>query len=321
MAIAQEQPHAKVGVSVGTCFVGMCGSPKRHDFVVMGVEVNVAARLMVNAAPGEVLVSADVESATRELISYEKVSVAMNKKTQEHQDAFRPEREIARRPSFLAQYRYGQRDKDLFVGRVKELAQIESTVNSLCFGHTAGPQIKGKQAYVPKSGIIVIEVGLFSLYNSSQFLRRSLMPICVAKAPAGMGKSALVTRVRKLGKGRIKVATTAAFSLDQDHDFYVFSHLLEAYTGLRYGQTTAQIKHTLEDYGGDESLDPKVLGEVCFINAFFCLVCAIPTNFFWNKKTTKKTRSCHLCVEKSQTFLSGRELPGEALGQRRLLIV
>ena len=36
----------KIGISMGQCFTGICGHPSRCDFVVMGAEINMAARLM-----------------------------------------------------------------------------------------------------------------------------------------------------------------------------------------------------------------------------------------------------------------------------------
>jgi len=87
--------------------------------------------------------------------------------------------------------------------------------------------------------------------------------IIVLEGQAGMGKSAFVSKAKKLGKGRIKIAWTAAFSLEQENDFFVFRHLIESYTGLRRDMTKEQLKRTCEEQGnGEEELNLDVLGEV-----------------------------------------------------------
>ncbi|MBN1177656.1 MAG: tetratricopeptide repeat protein [Anaerolineae bacterium] len=50
----------KIGVSVGYVFAGYVGTNWRHDYTVMGDDVNLAARLMSKADPGNVIVSGDV---------------------------------------------------------------------------------------------------------------------------------------------------------------------------------------------------------------------------------------------------------------------
>jgi len=51
----------KIGVSGGTLRTGAYGSPHRRTYGVLGDEVNMAARLMEHAAPGQVLVSSRLE--------------------------------------------------------------------------------------------------------------------------------------------------------------------------------------------------------------------------------------------------------------------
>jgi len=254
MAITQEFPTAKVGVSVGTCFVGMCGSAKRHDFVVMGQEVNVAARCMIVAQEGEVLVSQEIEKETRDLISYEKIPVKLSKKESEVVEetfAYRASSEIARRPSFLALYRYGLRDRDLFVGRADELALVEHTVMSVCFGDAVeGP--------TSSNGQIDLDAKRRMQENKAG------SGVIMLEAPAGMGKSAFVSRVKKLGKGRVKIASTAAFSLEQENEYFVFRHLIESYTGFRRDMTKEQLKLACDDWGGPEGqeLNLDIIAEV-----------------------------------------------------------
>ena len=218
LAISNEVENARIGVAVGTCFAGLCGTAKRHDFVVMGHEVNMSARYMGNADPGEVLVSPEIQARTLEFIEYEEIKVVLGKSVDsgKTRPAYRPNAEIARRPSFLAQYRYGQLDKDLFVGRQTELRTIERVLNETCFGIFLGKngEVKNRS---PSSGIILLE------------------------AVGGMGKSSLVSRARKMGKGRIKIVTGSASSLEQHTRFYAFEQVFEAFTGLREGLTKSEV--------------------------------------------------------------------------------
>lgn len=65
---------SKIGISVGDCFTGMCGTSDRHDFIVMGHDVNMAARYMGNAKPGQIIVSPAIRRATEGYFQYEQSS-------------------------------------------------------------------------------------------------------------------------------------------------------------------------------------------------------------------------------------------------------
>lgn len=56
----QEQ---RIGISLGRVYAGVLGSAERCTYTVLGDEVNVSARLMEAAAPGQILVSRHVERA------------------------------------------------------------------------------------------------------------------------------------------------------------------------------------------------------------------------------------------------------------------
>ncbi len=56
----------RAGLSLGTNFCGTMGSSTRREYTVMGDAVNVAARLMGAARPGQVLVTEAVRAAARE---------------------------------------------------------------------------------------------------------------------------------------------------------------------------------------------------------------------------------------------------------------
>lgn len=58
--------HIQIGVSAGVMRVGAYGSSKRRTYGVLGDETNVAARLMMQAAPGQILASARVAELAQE---------------------------------------------------------------------------------------------------------------------------------------------------------------------------------------------------------------------------------------------------------------
>ncbi|MGD8791138.1 MAG: adenylate/guanylate cyclase domain-containing protein [Anaerolineae bacterium] len=53
----------RVGITRGQTFAGQVGSPTRREYTVMGDDVNLAARLMAAAAPGQILISQRVYDA------------------------------------------------------------------------------------------------------------------------------------------------------------------------------------------------------------------------------------------------------------------
>src|SRR5204863_1562554 len=55
----------KAGVNRGRVFAGFLGSTDRHTYTVMGDPVNLAARLMTKAEPGQVVVSVEVVDSGR----------------------------------------------------------------------------------------------------------------------------------------------------------------------------------------------------------------------------------------------------------------
>ena len=56
---------------MGSCFTGVCGHKTRCDFVVMGSETNMAARLMGKAPIGSILASERVYNDTKDYIGYD----------------------------------------------------------------------------------------------------------------------------------------------------------------------------------------------------------------------------------------------------------
>jgi class 3 adenylate cyclase/tetratricopeptide (TPR) repeat protein len=73
----------QIGLSRGTMRAGAYGGATRRTYGVLGDDVNLAARLMAQAAPGEVLLSATVQQAIAEAFSFEpRPPLAMKGKAQ-----------------------------------------------------------------------------------------------------------------------------------------------------------------------------------------------------------------------------------------------
>jgi tetratricopeptide (TPR) repeat protein len=61
----------QIGITQGVLRVGAFGGPTRKTFGAMGDDVNLAARLMTNASPGEILVSVQVQKAVEREFVFE----------------------------------------------------------------------------------------------------------------------------------------------------------------------------------------------------------------------------------------------------------
>jgi|GEM_PF-2513497 len=63
--------HMRIGVNTGFCNVGNFGSEDRMDYTIIGGEVNLAARLEVQAEPDGILISADTYALVRDIVEAE----------------------------------------------------------------------------------------------------------------------------------------------------------------------------------------------------------------------------------------------------------
>eukprot|EP01038_Epipyxis_sp_PR26KG_P013098 gene13098-17555_t len=60
--------NASIGITSGKAYCGFVGSPKRHEYAVMGPSTNLSARLMSKAKPGEII--CDIEIRKRDRTHY-----------------------------------------------------------------------------------------------------------------------------------------------------------------------------------------------------------------------------------------------------------
>ena len=118
----------KIGISMGQCFTGICGHPSRNDFVVMGAETNMAARLMGKAEVGKILVSERVYNETQNYIGYD-MSNPIEVKGKD--GMFRALTPYGRKAGAVRHKNQDQLDKAVFVGREQEMTVLRSGLKSM----------------------------------------------------------------------------------------------------------------------------------------------------------------------------------------------
>ena len=108
----------RIGVNRGSVFVGEIGPHYRRTFTVMGDAVNLAARLMAKARPGQIVVSPDVLSRSRTSFATEELEPFLVK------GKAKPVRAFLLGP-VVGERDVGPVDELPFVGRGAELEELE----------------------------------------------------------------------------------------------------------------------------------------------------------------------------------------------------
>lgn len=128
----------RIGASRGRVFAGPVGGPVRHDYTVMGDAVNLSARLMQNAAPDQVVLTADIRDYLGPEFTVTDLGAIPVKGKAEPQPMFAAEAvgEGGRR---RRQYRL----PSLF-GRKEETAGLRGKIDALAEGTGAVVQIVGE---------------------------------------------------------------------------------------------------------------------------------------------------------------------------------
>jgi class 3 adenylate cyclase len=136
--LRRRHPAARAGITLGTAFAGFVGTPERKGFITYGSHVNLAARLMAKAAPGEVLLS-------RELAGQVRGSFALRATGAHAFKGFFAPVEV----EALVEPRSSPRAGAAFVGRARELAALEAFLaGGRGMAVVRGPAGIGKSALV-----------------------------------------------------------------------------------------------------------------------------------------------------------------------------
>jgi class 3 adenylate cyclase/tetratricopeptide (TPR) repeat protein len=127
----------RIGVNRGSVFVGEVGPPYRRTFTVMGDAVNLAARLMAKAEPGQVLTTPEVLSRSRTGFAAVELEPFFVKGKAKPVRAF----SLGARTGALDE---GPVDHPLFAGRDEELRTLEQLVEAAKKGEGRLVEIVGE---------------------------------------------------------------------------------------------------------------------------------------------------------------------------------
>jgi adenylate cyclase len=145
----------QIGISQGRMLAGAYGGTARRTYGVMGDDVNLAARLMEAAAPGQILVSRRVQVAAGESFIWESLPDRKVKGKAEPVAVFSPVRAQRRRAVRLHEARYALP----MVGREAELALIEQKLDLALKGRGQIVGITG-EAGIGKSRLVAEVIAL-----------------------------------------------------------------------------------------------------------------------------------------------------------------
>ena len=123
--------EVRIGVSQGLTRTGACGGMYRRTYSIIGDAVNMAARLMQNAPPGQVLVNQNVRKATMDSFTWEELPPLLVKGKSQPVTVFRLIDRQERHGIRLHEPKYALP----MVGRVVELALIQQKLDMALKGH------------------------------------------------------------------------------------------------------------------------------------------------------------------------------------------
>jgi adenylate cyclase len=122
--------QVQIGISQGRTRTGAYGSIQRRTYGALGDEVNMAARLMQNAAPGQALVHQNVRKATADAFAWEELVPLFVKGKAQPVTVFRLIDQQERRSIHLHEPKYSLP----MVGREAELALVEKKLDLSLLG-------------------------------------------------------------------------------------------------------------------------------------------------------------------------------------------
>lgn len=120
----------QIGVSQGRMRTGAYGSLTRRTYGVLGDDVNLAARLMENAPPGQVLVNQNISKATADIFSWEELAPLHVKGKPQPVNVLRVIAKKSHRSSILHEPYYSLP----MVGRANELNIVRSKLEQVLQG-------------------------------------------------------------------------------------------------------------------------------------------------------------------------------------------
>jgi adenylate cyclase len=120
----------QIGLSRGIMRAGTCGSTTRRTYAVLGDDVNLAARLMSQAAPGEILVSGRVQKAIADVFACEPRGPIALKGKAAPLPIFAVRGALQRRAIRLQEPSYALP----MIGRADELALVETKLSLAAHG-------------------------------------------------------------------------------------------------------------------------------------------------------------------------------------------
>lgn len=191
----------RIGAHRGRVFAGFLGAAERRAYTLMGDTVNTAARLLGQAAPGELIAHADLVESTYTIYETEQLEPFQVKGKAAPLIAHRVKQITSRRRRSLA-------DVADFIGRTDEQSVVQATVNRPGgIIEISGPNGVGKSRLVSESVDGVEEGALFlataapygsnSPYSLFRPLLRRRLGLAPMVAPEDVG-SALTTAVQTI---------------------------------------------------------------------------------------------------------------------------
>ncbi len=130
--------NSKAGISRGLMHSGAYGSPRRHTYGVLGDEVNLAARLMSKATPGQILVSGRIAYNTDHIYHLEPIGLMTVKGKREPVPV-----SLVRGRSQPGQHHATQPYTSALVGREAELARFDTLLDAVQQGSGAIVRLEG----------------------------------------------------------------------------------------------------------------------------------------------------------------------------------